>query len=153
MLDAATLRDLVRRRLTRRTLFRAGSAGVATALIVGTGQVPALTPAEAATIQTRLAEAVQAVPTLSRDEMLALDPHAFTGRTQAAPAEQGGPRLKILPLARAKFLAGGRFDLRVEATGIDPASVELLLHIQGASGLATILTGEPGSDLQESDIP
>src|SRR4051812_13432695 len=112
MLDGSRLRDLIQRRLTRRGLFRAGGAGVATALIVGTGQVTTPTLAEAAALRAAALEAaagrrpvttdgVSAVPTLSRDEMLALDPHAFTGRTQAAPAEQGGPRVKILPLGRA----------------------------------------------------
>lgn len=146
MLDASSLRNLIRRRLTRRTLFQASGAGVATALIVGTGQVTSPTPAEAASLRAAALDAANAVLTLSKQERLALDPHAFTGRTQAlaaAPAEQAGPRLKILPLARAKFLAGARFDLRVEASGVDPSTVQLLIHVQGPNGPATILTGEP----------
>jgi alkaline phosphatase len=143
MLDAAALRDLIRRRLTRRTLFRAGGAGVATALIVGADRVATPTTVEAASLAGAAAENDRAVPTRSRAEMLALDPHAFTGRVFAAPAEQAGPCLKILPLTRAKLLAGGRFDLRVEATGVDPSAIELLLHAQGPNGPAAILTGEP----------
>src|SRR5215510_3886423 len=91
MLDGQALRDLIRRRLTRRTLFRAGGAGVATALIVGTDRVTAPSPAEAALLRPPVGDVADAVPTLSRGEMLALDPHAFTGRTQAVPAEQAGP--------------------------------------------------------------
>jgi alkaline phosphatase len=146
VLDASLLRNLIRRRLTRRTLFQAGGAGVATALIVGTGQVTNPTSAEAASLRAALRDAANTTPTLSRGEMLALDPHAFTGRTDsfaAAPAEQGGPRLRILPLARAKLLAGARFDLRVEASGVDPSAVQVLIHVQGPNGPASILTGEP----------
>src|SRR5437870_303935 len=112
MIDPSALYGLVRRRLTRRTLFRAGGAGVATALIVGTERVMAPAPVEASSLLAAVPEMKAAPP--SRAELLALDPHAFTGRAYAAPAEQAGPRLKILPLDRAKLLAGGRFDLRVE---------------------------------------
>jgi len=111
-------------------------------LIVGTERVLAPAPAEASSLPAAIVPEMRAAPP-SRAELLALDPHAFTGRAYAAPAEQAGPRLKILPLDRAKLLAGGRFDLRVEATGIDPATTELLIHVQGPSGPAAILTGEP----------
>ena len=64
-----------------------------------------------------------------KPDLRQLDPHAFTGRTVAGrhPAflqaqAAGKVGLRILPIDRAKFLVNSVFDLRVEATGVDPAT-------------------------------
>src|SRR6266508_3328298 len=88
MLDGAALRNLIRRRLTRRPLFRAGGAGVATALTVGNDRVTVPGAAEAAALLAapdRPASATRAATPPAPADLLALDPHALTGRTMAAP--------------------------------------------------------------------
>jgi alkaline phosphatase len=54
-----------------------------------------------------------------------------------------GAGIRILPIDRAKFLAGARFDLRVEATGIDPAATRISITVRGPHGHARILVGDP----------
>jgi len=59
--------------------------------------------------------------------------------------------VRILPIARAKFLAGARFDLRVEALGLsDPNATNIRIEISGANGPETILVGQP---LRSSSTP
>ncbi len=126
------LGDLIARRLTRRGLFRVGGTGAATALIVGLGQ------------GTERAHAAPPRPALAVDALRRVDPHALTARTLSFAAEQGGaPSLRILPLSRAKFLAGGRFDLRVEAQGVDPQSARIEIAVSGPNGPEPVLRGEP----------
>jgi alkaline phosphatase len=60
------------------------------------------------------------------------DPHAAIGRwswqqerLRLQPQPDAPPRLRVVPIHRAKFLVGQRFDLRVEAENIDPADVRI----------------------------
>jgi len=52
--------------------------------------------------------------------------------------------IRILPIARAKLLAGARFDLRIEALGLDvPSAATIHLAISGPDGPEPLLVGEP----------
>ncbi|MEU6646863.1 alkaline phosphatase [Saccharomonospora sp. NPDC046836] len=120
-----------RRGLSRRALLQASGGGVAAAAIVGLGAQPAI---------------AQGTPAAARPvgPLTAAEPHAFTVRTRTTAAgEPGTAKVKILPIARAKFLAGGRFDLRVEVTGIDPVTARIDIDVTGPQGPAKILVGEP----------
>lgn len=73
-----------------------------------------------------------------------MDAHAFTARTAPkAAATQGPLQARILPIARAKFQAGTYFDLRIEATGVDPETAQIFVFVRDASGPVSILRGEP----------
>jgi alkaline phosphatase len=134
-----TVRELISRGLSRRRFFRAGSAGVASVVVSGLGVRSA--PASANEV---VLSATQAVPTgLTAAELRAVDPHLLTARTilQAQPSTA---TLRILPVSRAKFLAGARFDLRVEALGLsDPNAATVRIDIVGKNGPETMLLGEP----------
>lgn len=113
--------------LSRRRFLGTGAGGVAAAVVFGTGLRPAAAaePGGAA-----------------GGKLTATDPHAHTGRTASrAPAFVDGVR--ILPIDRAKFQANVRFDLRVEATGVDPETARIQIRVQGPDGPADILTGAP----------
>ncbi|MGW2770779.1 alkaline phosphatase [Streptomyces sp. NPDC001275] len=126
-----------RRGLTRRSLFAAGTGGVAAAAIIGLGASPQ--PA-------REQSGAAAKPSGPLTEA---DPHAATGRTKGLVHGDFVPvasaaGVRILPLDRAKFLAGGRFDLRVEASGVDPATARIDIEVVGPDGRpAPVLTGKP----------
>jgi alkaline phosphatase len=127
------------RGLSRRSLLKGGSMGLATAVVLGKGVMPGGSAAAHAQ------EARHGV-----GQLTPADPHAATARSssrspsgRAPTGASGGAAVRILPIARAKFLAGGRFDLRVEATGIDPASARVVINIAGPDGPARILSSEP----------
>jgi len=135
----------VRRGITRRDLLKGGGAGLATAVVLGSGVV-APAAAHAATSRP------------GSGPLTAADPHAATVRTRrrrAAGQLPGladvGSQLRILPIDRAKFLAGARFDLRVEATGIDPSTAQITVQVRGSQGPAPILQGEPERTSSEPD--
>jgi alkaline phosphatase len=52
-----------------------------------------------------------------------------------------GASVRILPIDNAKFLVGARFDLRVEASGVDPSATSVTITVTGARGRARILAG------------
>lgn len=123
--------------LTRRALLQAGGGGVAAAAFVGVG-------APVAGASARTQAGTVAAAGRSAGPLTTVDAHEFTARTKAVGrAKPGSPQLRIFPLDRAKFLAGARFDLRVEATGVDPASARIEIEVAGPSGPAPVLVGEP----------
>jgi alkaline phosphatase len=74
----------------------------------------------------------------------AVDPHEFAGRGHGEPITGvANPRIRILPLSNAKFRAGAKFDLRVEVSGVDPASVRIEIAVTGPHGPVALLTGDP----------
>src|SRR3954454_18394334 len=111
------------RRLSRRGAIKAGTASaIATVVIAG---APELRPRPAtASSAGETALATRALG--ERARLVSVDPHATAGlwsllqESLAQPA--GPPRLRIVPIDRAKFLVGQRFDLRVEAEGVDPTT-------------------------------
>lgn len=126
--------------LSRRSVLRAGTGGAAGAVVVGLGGAAVPGPGAAA-----------AAATPTGPFTVVNEPHLFTERTRglshgevARPAvDNGAIRIRILPINRAKFLAGGRFDLRVEAAGVDPATTRIEINVLGPQGPAGILTGTP----------
>ncbi|ASW57330.1 alkaline phosphatase [Plantactinospora sp. KBS50] len=116
--------------VSRRSLL--GGTGAAAAVIVGLGGAvtqPAVAAAAAGPDPARLKAA---------------DPHAFTGRRHGAPVTGvANPRIRILPLDRAKFRAGAHFDLRVEAAGVDPATARIEIAVTGPHGPVPLLKGTP----------
>ncbi|WP_166345454.1 alkaline phosphatase [Phytoactinopolyspora limicola] len=121
--------------ISRRALLRSGGGGVAAAAIIGLGGAPALATPGGEAARSRRGSA---------DGLLDTDPHAHTMRTDAsADRRPQTPQVRILPIDRAKFLAGARFDLRVEATGVDPKTARLDISVQGPNGPAPILVGDP----------
>ncbi|QSB14684.1 alkaline phosphatase [Natronosporangium hydrolyticum] len=129
----------------RRALLRAGGVGgVAAAAVVGLGLRP-----EAALAQPR-DEAVTS-PARNLGELHELDPHAHTARTGPGGGPRPAPGVRILPIDRAKFLVGVRFDLRVEASGVDPETARIDIEVHGPDGPAPILVGDPIRTSTESD--
>jgi len=59
--------------------------------------------------------------------------------------------LVILPIDRAKFQAGMRFDLRIEATGVDTETSRINIAVRGPSGPARLLTDDPVRTSSEPD--
>ncbi|MDO5699557.1 MAG: alkaline phosphatase [Dermatophilus congolensis] len=130
--------------LSRRSILRGGGAGVASAVILGLGW-----SREAATAATGNVAPASTTKAASAN-LKWLDPHAFTGRSivgrhpeylQAAAA--GEVAIRIIPIDRAKFLVNSQFDLRVEATGVDPATAKIEIKVSGPKGAAAILRGTP----------
>ena len=124
--------------ITRRSFLKTSGAGFATAVVLGAGVVPGGT-AQAASSGYRAA-----------GPLTALDPHAATARSVGRPLRglfaqvaSGSPQIRVLPVNKAKFLAGTLFDLRVEATGVDPATTRITVDVRGPSGPAHILRGDP----------
>lgn len=119
--------------LNRRALLQAASGGgVAAAAIVGLGGQPAAAQAAGPAART---------PT---GPLKATDPHALTQRTRLRRrAKPDTAEITILPIDRAKFLAGATFDLRVEAVGVDPQTARIDIRVKGPKGPAEILVGEP----------
>jgi len=139
--------ELLKRRVSRRGAFKAGTATAATVVITGVGLQRGSSAARAAALRPPQ-------PLL----LEAQDPHALVGQwslAQEARARQqqgGPPRLTILPIDRAKFLAGARFDLRVEAENVDPSTAQIAVSIDNG-GTAQLLAAEPlRSSAKESSL-
>ena len=116
--------------ISRRRALKIGG-GTAAAVLIGLGTKPDAASAASASSQSPLAEPLRAV-----------DAHAFTGRTTRAVTATT-PQLRILPIDRAKFQAEAHFDLRVEATGVDPATAQIAISVSGPHGPEPILRGQP----------
>jgi alkaline phosphatase len=127
-------RATLQRRLSRRGAIKAGTASaIATVVISG---APELRPGTATA--SGAAEGALAAQALGeRARLVPMDPHATAGMwsllQESLPQAAGPPRLRIVPIDRAKFLVGQRFDLRVEAEGVDPttARIEVSLNNGG----------------------
>ncbi|MBA2414391.1 MAG: hypothetical protein H0V64_00520, partial [Geodermatophilaceae bacterium] len=131
--------DAGKRGFSRRRFLGAGAAGaggVAAAVVFGTG----LRPASAAP------------PSGGKGPLAEADPHVNTGpsgsRARLRPRPDG---LVILPIDRAKFQAGMRFDLRIEATGVDTETSRINIAVRGPSGPARLLTDDPVRTSSEPD--
>jgi alkaline phosphatase len=80
---------------------------------------------------------------LTAADLHAVDPHLLTSRSVLF-AQPTAPAVRILPIARAKFLAGARFDLRVEAIGLpDPNAATIRIEVTGHNGPESVLVGDP----------
>ena len=110
---------------------------------MGLGHRPSSVQAASTSAPARLA---------SNPTLLRVDPHAFTGRALELGAQGGGSGGRIYPLNRAKLLVGGRFDLRVEALGVDPATAQVQITVTGPQGPEPILRGEPQKSSPAADI-
>lgn len=118
--------------LSRRSILQAGGTGAAAAVIVGLG------------VEAPAAAAPSAATPRSSHGLKSQDPHAYTGRKHGAPITGvRNPLIRILPLDRAKFRAGGRFDLRVEATEVDPSTARIEITVSGPRGPVPLLKGVP----------
>ncbi|NDL57733.1 alkaline phosphatase [Phytoactinopolyspora mesophila] len=115
---------------SRRALLQASGGGVAAAAIVGLGVRPASASDE---------PEQPATP----ENLTEVDPHAFTARPDQPSGRPDRPQVRILPIDRAKFLAGARFDLRVEATGVDPETTRIDIQVHGEDGPEPLLIGDP----------
>ncbi|NAZ83949.1 alkaline phosphatase [Kineococcus sp. R8] len=119
-----------RRGFSRRGVLGTGLGGLATAVVWGSG--------------LRSAAAAPPVTAPAVSVLNHRDPHAFTGRrTLAAATTTTTTAVRILPIARAKFQAGSRFDLRIEATGVDPETTRILLRVAGKGGPVPLLSPSP----------
>lgn len=136
---------------TRRDLFRGTGAGLASVVIVGMSSRMGALPAFAATNGSETDTGTATAPAhRSSENLTEQDPHALTERSVPRPARTT-PEVLILPIDRAKFLVGARFDLRVEATGVDPRSARILIRISGPKGPARILHGDAERTSSASD--
>ncbi|MFC4333688.1 alkaline phosphatase [Salininema proteolyticum] len=132
-------------RTSRRGLFKT-SAGVATAsaVFIGLGSESA---------SAAPSPASPAGAKVDRSRLSAPDPHDFTGRTERADArffkksgkDKGDIAITILPIDRAVFRAGGRFDLRIEVAGVRPDKAKVELDISGpeSRAVSALLAEEP----------
>lgn len=149
------------RGLSRRDLLKGGGAGLS-AVVLGAAVVPLLGSEAAATTRTPSGGGPGTRPSAPKPQtasgpLTELDPHAATGRTR--PSRPGGvlaallegASIRILPIDNAKFLVGGRFDLRVEATGVDPATTQITITVRGPKGPAPIFVGDPEQTSSASD--
>jgi alkaline phosphatase len=134
--------------LSRRALLQAGGGGAAAVAFVGLGtQSAAAGPGSASPL-------VAAPLPRPRGPFTTPDPHEHTGRTKPPRRPRPrpeAPQVRILPLDRAKFLAGGRFDLRVEATGVDPRTARIEISVTGPDGPVRLFRGEPERTSVQSD--
>lgn len=127
---------------TRRSLFKTGGGTVAAATILGMTAAPA---AAAESDGRRHAAASRPRSFSTRD------PHARTRRRAPLRRQDDAAQIRVLPIDDAKFRAGGRFDLRVEVTGVDPVGAELNIEINGPDGPAAVLGEQPDRPEVASD--
>ena len=120
-----------RRGFSRRSILGTGAGGIATAIVWGQG--------------LRGAEPAAATATRTPAVLSAKDPHRATGFVRRASllATGVGTEVTILPLDRAKFQVGGTFDLRIEATGVDPESTRIVIKVAGRKGPVPMLSPLP----------
>ena len=131
--------EIEKRGFSRRGFLGAGAAGgLSAAVVLGAG----IRPASAATRSARAA----------KGPLKQADPHASTG---ARASTRRGPRtqaeVRILPIDRAKFQAGTRFDLRIEALGVDPETARVRIRVSGPDGPVRLLTRNPERTSSEPD--
>ncbi|MGH8792001.1 MAG: alkaline phosphatase [Stackebrandtia sp.] len=117
---------------TRRFLFKAGGGTVAAATFTGLTASPAAA-----------SDAGAPAPANRTRSLSPRDPHAHTRRSRPVLRETEGPQIRILPVDNAKFRAGGRFDLRVEVTEVDPVDTEVTIKVKGPNGPASVLGEDP----------
>jgi alkaline phosphatase len=127
--------------LSRRGFLGAGAAGgLSAAVVLGAGTRSASaapSPSRAGIAQGPLKQA---------------DPHAVTGaRASARKQPRSQAEIRILPIERAKFQAGTRFDLRVEAMGVDPETARVRIRVWGPDGPVRLLTPHPERTSSEPD--
>ncbi|MFJ9696137.1 alkaline phosphatase [Kitasatospora sp. NPDC101183] len=125
--------------LSRRGLFRAGGGGLAAVAVVGLSEGNAsATPGAPGTGAAGAADKAPIGP------LKAAGPHAAVERTEGfgVRGASGGP-IRILPIDNAKFLAGTLFDLRVEASQVDPATAKIEISVEGEHGPEAILHNDP----------
>ena len=114
---------------TRRGLLGTGAGGLATAIVWGHG--------------LRGAETAAAAP-VQYAQLNHKDPHAFTGVVRRnARSTATTSAVRILPLDRAKFQVGSTFDLRIEATGVDPETTRIVIRLSSEDGPAALLSPAP----------
>ncbi len=119
--------------VSRRLFLGTGASGVATAVVVGAGILPA-------------GAATPGGGYVPRHPLTGRDPHAATaGRRRyfSRGNGTGGPAITILPVDRATFRVNATFDLRVEVDGVDAQQTEVTISITGPDGPAELLTGDP----------
>ena len=119
---------------TRRGLL--GTGGLATAVVFGKGLVDA--------------SAASAAPAYVPAQLNVKDAHYTTTFRRIALSSGTGSAVKILPIDRAKFQAGAKFDLRIEATGVDPETTKIVIKVSDGSGPAPLLAPAP---LRTSSAP
>jgi alkaline phosphatase len=113
---------------TRRGLL--GTGGLATAVVFGKGLVDA-------------SAASAAAPAYVPAQLNVKDAHYSTTFRRIALATSTGSAVRILPLNRAKFQVGSTFDLRIEATGVDPETTRIVIKVSDGSGPAPLLGPAP----------
>jgi alkaline phosphatase len=130
--------------ISRRSLLKAGGGALTAMTVIRF----AVSPAAAST-----GTAVKPDPAT----LHTADPHARTARRgRRRPLFQvrsdgRAAGLTILPIDRAKFLVGGRFDLRVEAVDVDPVGTEIEIRVEGPDGPAAVLHDDPERTSSEPD--
>ncbi|PRY14177.1 alkaline phosphatase [Kineococcus rhizosphaerae] len=113
---------------TRRGLL--GTGGLATAVVFGKGLVDA--------------SAASAAPAYVPAQLNVKDAHySTTLRRVARSTTSGGSAVKVLPIDRAKFQVGAKFDLRIEATGVDPETTKIVIKVSDGHGPAPMLSPAP----------
>lgn len=120
--------------LSRRRFLGASAGGVASAVVLGSGIPPAM---------AGMGAPAAYVP---KGPLTAADPHGATAATRFRPRSfQGeeGTAVRILPIDRATFRPGARFDLRVEAAGVNPESTEIRIDVRDRRGPVQLLVGDP----------
>ncbi|MDB1086142.1 alkaline phosphatase [Streptomyces sp. ACA25] len=125
--------------LTRRSLFKMSGTGVAGVAIAGLGAGAVAASGGPGSGAGPAGPVAAAAP----GPLAGHGPHAFTRRSTPWIRGRAEPRLRIVPLDRATFLAGARFDLRVEAAGVDPGTARMEISVEGPEGPAPVIMGEP----------
>ncbi|MGI4894394.1 MAG: alkaline phosphatase [Janthinobacterium lividum] len=121
----------------RRGLLGAGAGGIATAIVWGSWSTNA-----------------QATGTIRTSGQLSVkDPHHSTGSIRRVGRMVGGGAVavRILPLDRAKFQVSATFDLRIEATGVDPESTRIVIRVTDGRHPAPLLSPAPLRTSSASD--
>jgi len=127
--------------MSRRGFFGAGAGGLASAVVLGAGVQPA-------------SAAGPGIAARAAGDLRPGDPHsssALGGARRPARAARDDVSIRILPIDRATFRPGARFDLRIEATGVDPESTRIRLRVAGAHGPVPLLVGSPNRTSSEPD--
>ena len=141
--STSTFSGFFSKRFSRRRALVVTAGGVATVIVPG-GADLAAAHGTAPAVATPAATA-PAVPQLLRSGG---DPHEAAGRWSRqqealAQAQTAGPaRLRVLPIDRAKFVVGQRFDLRIEAENVDVQNGRIEVTLDNG-GREQLLTADP----------